>query len=113
MHEYKAKVLRVIDGDTYEVLIDLGLHSFRREKIRLRDVDTPETWRRKEGTPEREHGEQATAFVRDLIDGKTIIIKTAKAAIYGRWEADVCLEDGRDLGKLLIEAGLVKRKSYD
>lgn len=42
MYEYKATVHRVIDGDTAILNIDLGLSTFRRVTIRLKDVRAPE-----------------------------------------------------------------------
>ena len=42
MYEYKAKLLRWIDGDTLLVEIDLGFYVKREERIRLARIDTPE-----------------------------------------------------------------------
>ena len=43
MYEYKAKLLRVIDGDTIDCVIDLGFNVRLKERIRLKGIDTPET----------------------------------------------------------------------
>jgi micrococcal nuclease len=40
--EYRAKLHRVIDGDTFELDIDLGFGCWTRQVIRLRGLDTPE-----------------------------------------------------------------------
>mgnify|MGYP001304981027 FL=1 len=42
MYEYKAKVLRVVDGDTVDVLIDVGFSTFKKERVRLHGINTPE-----------------------------------------------------------------------
>ena len=43
MYEYKCKIVRVVDGDTVDVYVDLGWYTFRcGERIRLYGVDTPE-----------------------------------------------------------------------
>ncbi len=45
MYQYKAKIVRVIDGDTYEIDIDLGLSVWvRGERVRLYGVNTPEVY---------------------------------------------------------------------
>lgn len=81
MYEYKAKVLRVIDGDTIELEIDLGF--FVKIKItgRIAEVDTPER-----GDVEFQ---TAKAFLIKLLEDVTnngeIIIKTKKTEKYGRW----------------------------
>jgi micrococcal nuclease len=38
---YQATLERVVDGDTVDVVIDLGFSTFRRERIRLYGVDAP------------------------------------------------------------------------
>jgi micrococcal nuclease len=43
MYEYNCTIVRVVDGDTVDVDIDLGFDTWRRgERIRLYGVDTPE-----------------------------------------------------------------------
>ena len=44
MFEYKCKILRIVDGDTVDVDIDLGFGIWRhRERVRLVGIDTPES----------------------------------------------------------------------
>ena len=44
MYEYKAKLLRVVDGDTVDVDIDLGFGVWlRNERVRIMGIDTPES----------------------------------------------------------------------
>ena len=44
MYEYKAKVLRVVDGDTVDVDIDLGFGVWmHKERVRMMGIDTPES----------------------------------------------------------------------
>jgi micrococcal nuclease len=44
MYEYTiTKVEKVVDGDTLDVLFDVGFSMFRKERIRLLGIDTPET----------------------------------------------------------------------
>jgi len=113
MYEYKGYVTRVVDGDTYDIIVDLGFRTNRTERFRLSDIDTPETWRPK-SEAERDHGEKATEFVKNLIENKTITLLSEKssAGIYGRYDCHIELEDGRDLANLLRDEGFAKLEDY-
>ena len=111
MYEYKASVERVVDGDTYDIAVDLGFNVCIKHRFRLNGVDTPETWRPKTEA-ERTHGEKATTFVRNLIEGKVVTLLSHKLGIYGRYDADIILPDGRDLATVLIAEGFEKLESY-
>ena len=97
---YYAHVLRVLDGDTFECLVDLGFSVVQKFKVRLDGIDTPEK--------NTEHGLAAKAFVENLINDKDIILKDEGTEKYGRALAAVELLDGRDLTTLLIEQGIGK-----
>ena len=56
---YKAEIIRVIDGDTFELMIDLGFQSFRRCRMRLYGIDAPEM-RTKAGKAVQNEVEQIT-----------------------------------------------------
>lgn len=43
MYEYKIKILRVIDGDTVDVLVDIGFSVHKKIRIRMMGIDTPES----------------------------------------------------------------------
>ena len=44
MYEYRAKILRVVDGDTVDVDIDLGFGVWmHKERVRMMGIDTPES----------------------------------------------------------------------
>lgn len=84
MYEYHGSILRVIDGDTYEVDVDLGFRVHYRATVRLRTVDTAERYTQK--------GREATAALKELIEGEPCYLKTYKGDEndkYGRWIADV------------------------
>jgi micrococcal nuclease len=117
MYTYNAFVDRVVDGDTYDVQIDLGFNMFMKEvRLRLKGIDTPETWR-PSTEAEREHGEKATQFVKELIEGQFVKVRTYKMGIYGRYEADVFIEDAQgdvmELDQILRDNGFVKLDSYE
>ena len=44
MYEYAIKeVVKVVDGDTIDIIIDLGFDLTKKERVRLAGIDTPET----------------------------------------------------------------------
>jgi micrococcal nuclease len=43
MYQYKAKLDRVVDGDTVDAMIDCGFSTFKKERIRLHGIDAPES----------------------------------------------------------------------
>lgn len=102
MYTYNATVLDVYDGDTVTVEIDLGFtHSFV-DKLRLYGINTPEM-----RGDEKAKGKIVRDIVRDKILGKKITIRTYKDSKgkYGRYLADVFLEDGTNLNLWLVAEG--------
>ena len=91
MYQYNAIVRKVVDGDTIEIDIDLGLSSWiHGEKIRLFGIDTPEVYGIKKGSPEWEKGNQSSAFVKEhLKENVEVIVETIKdkREKYGRYLA--------------------------
>ena len=85
MYEYKAKVERVVDGDTADFTVDLGFHIFIKIRGRLIGVNTPERG--------CEDWDKATAMFKELLDskGESLIIKTKKDKTekYGRWLIEI------------------------
>jgi micrococcal nuclease len=115
MYQYKAKVLRVLDGDTIEVEIDLGFDIKTTRKIRIiaeshSYFDTPETWRPK-NEAEREHGLLATERAIELILNKIVLLESLKGGKYN-YVAKIKLDNNVDYGDLMINEGFQKRESY-
>lgn len=79
----------VVDGDTFDALIDIGLHKYAYEPLRLKDIDTPEIFRPK-SEEERKAGYEAKKLVESFILDKPIKLQTHKDnTSFGRYEADV------------------------
>ena len=108
MYQYKAKITRVVDGDTFKAKVDLGFTVSVDITFRLEGIDTSETWRPK-SEEERTHGQAAKDRVIELIMDKTVIIETKKTGKYGRWIANVILDD-TTLTQILIDEGFEKLK---
>lgn len=102
-YRYRATVHRVVDGDTYELAVDLGFKIGVTLTVRLRGVDCPEM-------PTRA-GRAAKDFVATVLyapNGAAIplIVETYRdRQTFARWVADVWLADGRRLADVLLEAG--------
>ena len=60
---YRAKVLRIIDGDTVVVCIDKGMNAFAVEKVRLAGIDAPEMRPRVGSTEQRAESDRYAAAV--------------------------------------------------
>jgi micrococcal nuclease len=106
MYEYKCTILRVVDGDTADVDIDLGFGVWlRRQRVRFHGIDTPES--RTSDKEEKKYGLAAKQFVKDHMPvGSTQILVTQKddaVGKYGRILGRFKLEDGRILNDMMIE----------
>ena len=74
MYEYRATIIKVIDGDTVDVDIDLGFDIvIKDERVRIAGIDTPES--RTRDLEEKKFGLAAKARVKQLL-GKTCVLKT-------------------------------------
>lgn len=102
---YKAKVIKVYDGDTITVFTDLGFNIFLKSKLRLLDIDAPEL-----RGAERESGLKTKEYLSNLILDESITIKTTKfkKGKYGRYLATIFL-DGLNINSHLLEMSLVKQ----
>lgn len=111
-YRYKGYVSRVVDGDTVDAIVDVGFGIVVQQRFRIDDYDAPETWRPR-NEAEKEHGEQAKARAKELLEGKEVIFTTSKAiGIYGRYGASITLADGRIYKDIMISEGFQKRDEY-
>ena len=87
MYEYYVKsVEKIVDGDTIDVLIDLGFDILFQSRVRLAGIDTPES--RTKDVAEKALGLEAKEYLKKhLKDAKSVVIKTEKmdsSEKYGR-----------------------------
>lgn len=98
MYTYKARLLRVVDGDTVDAEIDLGFGVFMKQRIRLYGIDTPES--RTRDLEEKERGLAAKARLTELL-GKEFVVETIlnKRGKFGRilGTLHVAQEDGTSI----------------
>ena len=110
MYEYRAKVIKVVDGDTVDVDIDLGFGVWLKdERVRIMGIDTPES--RTRDKVEKKFGLAAKARLKELL-GPTPILKTQVGkggedmkGKFGRILGDFITEDGKKCGELLVKEG--------
>jgi len=107
MFEYRCKVVRVIDGDTVVVDIDLGFGiEMRNQTIRLRGVDTPEV--RTRDDIEKMYGNIAKDYVEHMLlsqeetDGYVVLKSYSHSGKYGRTLGDFIVK-GSSLASMIIE----------
>lgn len=109
MFTYKAELLRVVDGDTLDLKVDLGFDIFTHMRFRLFGVDTPEI--RTRDLKEKEWGLRAKEFVVQTFaeNGNKCIVNTQKDAKekYGRYLATIVFRD-KSLNDMLVENKFTK-----
>ena len=112
MYRYEASLIRVVDGDTLDVRIDLGFKMTTEQRVRLRGIDTPEIWRQKKDSEEYKKGKAASDYVKQRLaqnNNEFIIETTKEAGVYGRYLATVFLPDAaQSLNDELVEKGLAR-----
>ena len=91
MYEYDVKIVKVIDGDTVDVDIDLGFGVWiHKERVRLHGIDTPES--RTSDATEKVFGLKAKAFLEKWVTAGDVTLRTKTYGAKGKF--------GRILGEL-------------
>jgi len=105
MYEYEiVKVEKVVDGDTIDVLFDVGFSMFRKERIRLNGIDTPESLTK--DAEEKAFGREAKVFVGEWLRAqKALKAKTTKDDKYGRILAFIYGDNGSCLNEEMVTKG--------
>ena len=111
MYEYRAKILRVVDGDTVDVDIDLGFGVWmHKERVRMMGIDTPES--RTRDKVEKKFGLASKEYVKAYLPiGAMQVLKTEidksgedKKGKFGRILGDFLVYDSKeDAQKKLTE----------
>ena len=96
------EVTKVLDGDTIDVLIDLGFDLYKKERVRIAGVDTPE--KRTRDLEEKALGIDATNWLKEKLEGAIsgdddLVIRTELVGGVGKY--------GRLLGWLYIGDGTI------
>ena len=104
MYEYKCKMVRVVDGDTVDVDIDLGFGVWmRKQRIRMYGIDTPES--RTSDKVEKVYGKAATEFLTKWTNAGDLTLKTFKdgKGKYGRILGELWYGGEHNINQLLVD----------
>ena len=82
MYTYKAKLDRVVDGDTIDVNIDLGFDITVHKRVRLAGIDTPES--RTRDLEEKKRGLAAKYRLNEILDQGSLVVESKEVGKYGR-----------------------------
>ena len=88
-----GKVIKVLDGDTYDLLLEGN----RKIRVRMEGIDAPEG-----GMP---YYKKATKYLGELCQGQTIKVEKTGIDQYGRTLGFSYLNDGRELSREMLKAG--------
>lgn len=107
MYQYKAKILKVLDGDTVDIDLDLGFNIIlSNQRVRMAGIDTPES-----RTVDKEEKIRGTLSKKKLAEklpiGSYVTIETQKSDNnddkFGRILAIFVLEDKTNLNQWMID----------
>ena len=116
MYHYKAKVEKVVDGDTFDVIIDLGFKMTTNQRIRMSGINTPETYNVKKDSEEYQKGMASKLYMEQRLAANNYEIElvTEKTTEkYGRYLGTVTLPDSAvTLNDELVEKGFAVYKKY-
>lgn len=104
MFTYEAKVLRVVDGDTIDALIDLGFDIHKKIRIRMVGINTPES--RTRDLEEKKRGLAAKARLKEILkeNKNKFILESQGVGKYGRCLGIITI-DGKSVNQQLITEG--------
>lgn len=110
VYYYNAEVKKIIDGDTFDIVIDLGFDTLRKGRVRLYGVNTPESRttnleEKQKGLAAKEFTDQWLAKTGHKVKIETILDKNEK---YGRVLAKVWNAEGQCLNTDIVASGLAR-----
>ena len=104
MFKYNATVIRVVDGDTVDAMVDLGFSTFKKVRIRMHGINAPES--RTRDLEEKKKGLAAKARLTELLedaDNKFILVSHGVGK-FGRCLGDIRI-DQKSVNLQLINEG--------
>jgi len=99
MYTYKTTLIRVIDGDTIDLSIDLGFNIIHNIRVRLLEIDTPEVRGK-----QKPYGLAAKEAVKMWFNDadRPFFVETRKTGKYGRWLARIYYRENEDGEKIFL-----------
>lgn len=112
MYTYKAKLVRVINGDTLDINIDLGFDIIIKQRLKLFGIDTPDSMSKNVETKQKglEVKQRLIGLLTKEFKVETMLNKRGK---YGRILGKIFIVDEKDnevcINELLVNEGLATR----
>ena len=106
MFEYNAKLIRIVDGDTVDAMVDLGFSTWKKIRVRLYGINTPEC--RTRDKEEKKKGLAAKARLTDLLEmaDNEFKLKSHGVGKFGRCLGELFIENADiSLQQILINEG--------
>ena len=110
MYEYKCKIIKIVDGDTVDIDLDLGFDVWLRdERVRIMGIDTPES--RTSDKIEKIFGLAAKDRLNSLLGGEAILLSQVTKGgenmkgKFGRILGNFRTMDGKDVAETLMNEG--------
>ena len=98
------KVIKVVDGDTIDVMLDLGFDIMYKSRVRLFGIDTPES--RTRDLVEKKYGLMSKEYLKTALkNAEKIVIKTHKGEETGKF--------GRILGEIFCDGVNINQQMCD
>lgn len=106
MYIYKAKLLRVVDGDTVDAMIDLGFGVWKKVRIRFYGLDAWES--RTRDLEEKKKGLAAKSRVASLLTDGEFTLKSHGVGKYGRCLGELFVNE-QNINDILVTEGHAKK----
>ena len=106
LYNYDIEIIRVIDGDTVDVMVDLGFSVWVEKRVRLFDIDAPET--RTKDLEEKEKGKATKLRLQEMLNKDDATLESYGVDKYGRCLGTLYVKQD-NLNELLISEGFATR----
>jgi len=116
MYKYKAKLVRIVDGDTLDVMIDLGFKTWVKKRVRLHGINAYES--RTRDKVEKAKGLAAKARLKEVLEGQEeFALISHGLGKYGRCLGEIHVTKmyiksreyhGKSVNRMLVEEGHAK-----
>tara|TARA_Y100000996_G_scaffold317027_1_gene253208 strand:+ start:1433 stop:1771 length:339 start_codon:yes stop_codon:yes gene_type:complete len=102
MFKYNAKLVRVVDGDTVDALVDLGFSTFKKVRIRMMGINAPES--RTRDLEEKAKGLAAKIRLEELLEEDKFVLESHGVGKFGRCLGTLHVDDV-NVNKTLVKEG--------
>ena len=116
MYKYKAKLIKIVDGDTLDAMIDLGFNTWVKKRVRLHGIDAYES--RTRDKEEKIKGLAAKARLKEVLENQDeFTLISHGVGKYGRCLGEIHVTrtyirsskyHGKSINKMLVREGHAK-----